>query len=247
MRKLLSIAIALGCSGAGLAQSATRFDTGPRPVPNAAVLPEAPRPVASESEASEPDPPTGGARSKYKKELSPNEPHAPLSTKEKFKLSVLEQARPFAFASEILSAGWEHALNTDPLYGTDSAAFGERLGAAALKQTSQAILTDGLFASIFRQDPRYYRAGSGPFFHRVEYAVKRTWITSTDSGTSQANYSLFAGYAAATALSATYYPGPSVKAGRMTRGYVLSIAVNMLGNQYREFWPDVSSKLFHRH
>ena len=240
MRSWLMIAIAFCCSSAGLAQSPEVAGSGRGPITDA-VLPDAPGANAPQAA-----PPRAGARSRYSKEVFPEEPHTTLSPREKFELSVLEQVRPYAFVSEVLAAGWEQVLNTDPLYGTDSAAFGERLGAAALKQTSQAILTDGLFASVFREDPRYYRAEHGPILHRVEYAVKRTWVTNTDSGNRTPNYSLFAGYAAATALSATYYPGPSVKAGRMSRGYALAIGANMLGNQYREFWPDITRKLFHR-
>ena len=58
--------------------------------------------------------------------------------------------------------GWEQLINSNPQYGTDSGAFGERLGAAALLQNSRAVLSDGIMAAIFRQDPRYYRQGHRP-------------------------------------------------------------------------------------
>ncbi len=107
----------------------------------------------------------------------------------------------------IASAGYEHALNGEPNYGTDRGAFGQRLGAAAIRESTQGFFTDSVFSPIFHEDPRYYVQGEGHgFFYRTMYAVTRPLITRTDSGRNSVNGALLAGYAASTALTYTYYP-----------------------------------------
>ena len=184
---------------------------------------------------------------KFAKDLDADQQGARLSASDKLQLSLREQATPYAFLSEIFSAGWEHLTDGDPRYGSDSAGFGERLGAAAIRQTSQALFADGVFAAAFHQDPRYYRMKSGPVLHRALYAASRTLVTRMDSGRSAPNYSLLAGYGAASALTLTYYPAVSATGPRTAEGYVLSVATNMLGNQYHEFGPDLFRYVFHRH
>ena len=46
-----------------------------------------------------------------------------------------------AVAGWFSSAGWSHWMNSAPNYGTDRGAFGERLGAAALENSSEDLLT----------------------------------------------------------------------------------------------------------
>ena len=213
------------------------------------MLPDAPQPARFSpiQDAHNNPGATSPARPKLSKSVAPGETPPPLTVGEKMRLPLIEQVQPYAFFTQVLSAGWEHLLDSDPQYGTDSAGFGERLGAAALRQSSSVFFSDGVFASLFRQDPRYYRKGSGPILRRGLYAASRVWVTRNDSGARAPNYSLFAGRAVATALTVTYYPAVSATAGRTARGYAISFAPSMLGNQYHEFWPDISRLLFHRH
>ncbi len=106
------------------------------------------------------------------------------------------------------SAGWDQLTNGQPNYGTDRGAFGERLGAAAIRDSSQAFLSDGPFAVWFHQDPRYFALGSQSSIpRRVWYAATRALVTrdSTD-GHAVMNTSLILGQAAGTALNNLYYP-----------------------------------------
>lgn len=111
-------------------------------------------------------------------------------------------------ASWVLSAGWSHMLNGQPNYGTDSGAFGQRLGAAAVRDSSQSFLANGIFAVWLHQDPRYFALGRRhKLLNRAWYAVTRAVVTrdSTD-GHAEFNTSLILGQAAGTALNNLYYP-----------------------------------------
>jgi hypothetical protein len=173
------------------------------------------------------------------KALDLSMPVVPLSVGDKLKLSFQEQFTPFAVASMFFAAGWEQLVNSNPKYGADSTAYVQRVGAAALRQTSQAVFSDGVYASVFRQDPRYYRLANGSLAKRIFYAAGRTFRTRSDSGDPEINYSLLFGHATAQALTLAYYPDRSQNGRVAVTGFAWSLLGNMLGNQYHEFWPDV--------
>jgi len=180
------------------------------------------------------------------KSLDLSMPVVPLSVGDKLRLSFQEQATPFAIASMFFAAGWEHLVNSNPKFGTNSTAYVQRVGAAALRQTSQAVFSDGVFASAFHQDPRYYRLVQGSTSRRILYAASRTLRTRTDSGDPVVNYSLLFGHATAQALTLTYYPDRSQNGRVAITGFAWSLFGNMLGNQYHEFWPDILAAILNR-
>jgi len=108
----------------------------------------------------------------------------------------------------LASAGYSHVTNGQPNYGTDSGAFGERLGAAAIRDSTQGFLTNGLFAVWLHQDPRYFALGNHySFGKRVFYAITRPLITRDSSdGHAVFNSSLVLGQAVGVGLSNLYYP-----------------------------------------
>ena len=180
------------------------------------------------------------------KSLDLSMPVVPLTVSEKLKLSFQEQFTPFALASMVFAAGWEQLVNSNPKYGTNSTAFAERVGAAAVRQTSQAVLSDGVFASAFHQDPRYYREANGTLAKRIFYAASRTFRSRSDAGDPELNYSLLFGHATAQALTLTYYPDRSQSGRVAITGFAWSLVGSMLGNQYHEFWPDVLQAILQR-
>lgn len=113
-----------------------------------------------------------------------------------------------SFASFFFSAGWSHLTNGQPNYGTNSAAFGQRLGAAAIRDSTQAFLSNGPFAVLFHDDPRYFALGrQSSLVKRAWYSVTRAVITRNSSdGHAVFNTSLVLGQAAGTALNNLYYP-----------------------------------------
>ena len=169
-----------------------------------------------------------------------------LSAKEKLELSVHQQFRPYAASTKFLAAGWEQLRNSNPRYGTDSAGFGERLGAAFIRQDSNALFSDGVFPALLHQDPRFYRLGSGTILHRAVYAVTRGIITRTDAGKPAPNYSRFLGAAGTYALTMTYYPAVSATWPQTWEGYGISFLTGALGFELHEFGPDLIHMVRHR-
>lgn len=219
------------------------------------VLPEAPEPQGdltpnyaatglTESAAPPPRTPRFSPRPLaplYNKYIEPSQRAQPLIGVEHKLLFGLDQiVSPYFLIGVVGAAGYEQVSNGSPNYGTDKGAFGQRLGAAAIRSASQAVFTDGLMPAVFHQDPRYYvRGKSHNAFERGTYAVSRVFITKTDSGANAPNYSLFAGHAATAILQNAYYPDVNHGAEETAKGFAGSFAGAALSNAVREFFPDL--------
>jgi len=130
----------------------------------------------------------------------------PLTKGQKFKLVALGAFDPVEFPYVGAIALIDQAENSDPSFGRGFTGYAKRYGAAFADTAIENFMVGAVFPSLLRQDPRYYQLGKGGFFHRAGYAALRVFITRTDSGTKQFNYSELAGSAVAAALSNTYHP-----------------------------------------
>ena len=150
----------------------------------------------------------------------------------------------FSAAGSLAVAGWEQLTDGSPNYGTDSGAFGQRLGAEAIRGTSNSLFSHSVFAPIFHEDPRYYVMGSGhSILKRMVYAGTRVLITRTDSGHSTPNFALFAGIAASSALTVTYYPARNTTFSGVAETFGGSVGGSALGFVVDEFMVDVLTDL----
>ena len=190
-----------------------------------------------------PSPQPPNARTKHSAHLAmtvaPNEMAQPMPVRDKVVGGLGDSVSLFAATGWVASAGWSHWTNGSPNYGTDKGAFGQRLGAAALRNISQDIFHDCLFAPVLHEDPRYYIMGRGNnFFKRVIYAGTRTIITRSDSGHTRPNFSLLAGDAAGAALTVTYYPAKNTSFTEVAETFGGSLGGSALGYVVTEFIGD---------
>lgn len=174
--------------------------------------------------------------------IEPGQAAHPFNAPEKLVFSFTEVARPINLLPGLYSASYEQLFNTDPKYGHDSVAFGQKLGAALLRSASVRVFSDGVFAAAFHQDPRYYRIAHGSIIHRGLLSARQALIRRSDDGVDQFNYSGIAGRAAAAALILTYYPEPSHTAVVVGNTFWTSIATDAGGNLLLEFIPSLVHK-----
>ena len=172
----------------------------------------------------------------------------PLSVGDKFQLAVRKQITLGALASASISAGIGNLNDNRPHYGTDSGAFGQRLGAAALRQTSQSMFYYGIYSNIFRSDPRYYVLGpTQPFKKRVTYAASRVVITRQNSGNNAPNYALFSAVISSSLLANAYFPDQDRDISRSFTSALTSLAIRTGTQQLREFSGDIRKHLHLKH
>jgi hypothetical protein len=99
---------------------------------------------------------------------------------------------------------------------------------------------------LLREDPRYFRKGSGTIKHRLLYSISTTVWTRRDNGTWGLNYANVLGNIAAGGLANLYYPSTDRGVGLTFQRAFTVTAEGMIGAVFVEFWPDISSKLHHR-
>ena len=176
----------------------------------------------------------------------PKTPYVPLRVRDKWWLFIKESVDPYAFVTAAAGAGISQIGNDDPKYGVGGDSYLQRFGAAQADLTTQNFFQDAVLASLFREDPRYFRRGPGSSVpKRIGYAMSRIVITRRDSGHDSFNFSGIMGMGMGIALSDVYYPPRSVGGGELEYRVVTSLAASALGNLLPEFWPDIREKLNH--
>jgi hypothetical protein len=172
--------------------------------------------------------------------IAPGQQAPALTGKDKFLMGARDSVAPTSMMGWFFSAGWSHLLDNSPNYGTDKGAFGQRLGAAAIRNISEDVLSTSVMAPAFHEDPRYYRMGrrGHSITQRAIYAATRVFITRSDSGRQTANLALITGNLEAAALTNAYYPARNRTAGRTMLTFGTSLAGSVLGFGVSEFLDD---------
>lgn len=188
-----------------------------------------------------PDAPTPTARRApwYAMTIAPDQAAPRLTLFDKALGGLRDSVYPPSPVAWIASASWSHLINSSPNYGTDKGAFGQRLGASAVRDISETVFNKSVFAPIFHEDPRYYQLGRGHgIIQRGVYAATRVFVTRSDDGRPTPNYSLLLGHASGAALTATYYPARNTGFGGVSRTFATSLGGSALGFVVDEFLDD---------
>jgi hypothetical protein len=192
----------------------------------------------------------------------------PLTTGQKFKVVARGSFDKIQFPWYALLAGISQAENSEPGYGQGWEGYGKRYASAFADGTIENFMTSAVLPSILHQDPRFYQSSEGSVTHRAGYAVSRIFITRSDSGHKQFNYSEIFGSALSAGISTnTYHPRGFVTAHfdpttnmvvyqHQASDRTLSNTLSVWGTQVgydtitiviKEFWPDIHRKLVHKH
>jgi hypothetical protein len=141
------------------------------------------------------------------KHIQPGQIAPTLTAGDKVLLGVKNAFTPFEASGWFVSSGYSQLMNGSPNYGTDRGAFGQRLGAAAVRDSSESIFSDSVMANFFHEDPRYYQMGpTHNFFVRLVYSGTRPIFTRMDSGRISLNLASLTGTLGGAALTNLYYP-----------------------------------------
>jgi len=168
---------------------------------------------------------------------------APLPVKTKFELSAKTMTDPvtISFLGAIALLG--QARNSDPSYGQGMQGYAKRYATVYADTGIGTLMTASVFPTILHQDPRYFQRGSGGVWRRTVYAVSQIFVTRSDSGQAQFNYSEIAGNAVAAGISNTYHPKNQRTLGNTLSVWGTDTMLNALCNVAKEFWPDLRRKI----
>jgi len=172
---------------------------------------------------------------------------APVSWKEKFAMAAKGSFDPYEFTIIGVVAAIRQAEDSSPAFGQGAKGYAKRYGAAFADQVDGNIMVGGVYPTILKVDPRYFRLGRGSFVHRFGYAISRVFVARRDSGASMFNVPEFAGNATAIAISNVYYPAADRSFSSSFNGWGVQMGLDAFGNELKEFWPDVHGYLQRRH
>jgi hypothetical protein len=173
----------------------------------------------------------------------------PLTSVQKFKLAA-QYLNPYTFLFVAVEAGVNQARNHPEAYGQGAEGFGKRYGAGLADGLTDGIFVTGVYPSLFRQDPRYYRLDDGGFTHRAGYAITRILVTRQDSGRRAFNFSEVLGSFSSAALAVTYYPKENRDFSDVAERAGIQFAFDAGFNLLKEFYPEIDRKIFrkkHKH
>jgi hypothetical protein len=168
----------------------------------------------------------------------------PLTAGQKFKVVARGAFDPIQIPWYAIQAGIGQAENSEPGYGQGAEGYGKRFGAYAADGIIENFMVGAIFPSVLRQDPRYFQLGTGGFWHRSGYAVSRIFITRTDSGHHQFNFSEILGSAAAASISTySYHPSSDRNLGNTGSVWGTQVGYDSITFVIKEFWPDIRRKM----
>jgi hypothetical protein len=167
-----------------------------------------------------------------------------LSAGEKFKVTARASFDPVTFVWHGLQAGISQANNSESGYGQGAEGYTKRFAQNFADGTIENFTTQAIFPSILHQDPRYFQSGQGGVKRRILYAVGRIFVTRTDSGQSQANYSEFLGSSTAAVISTyTYHPKEDRDLSTAASVWASARGFTTLNNLIKESWPNIRWRL----
>ena len=169
-----------------------------------------------------------------------------LTVKEKFQLAIEDSFDPYAYPIAGVFAGLAQAQNDPKSWGQGWGAFAKRYVTSFADQTDENIMTEAVVPALLKQDPRYFRLGSGSFFKRTGYAVSRIWVTRTDTGATTFNFSEIAGAGVSSAISNVYYPSENRTLSKNLSRWGILVGEDTFFNLLKEYWPDIRHKVLKR-
>jgi hypothetical protein len=168
-----------------------------------------------------------------------NQQAAPLSPGQKFQLFFKSASDPWPFLLASVLAGVSQAENALPEYGQGVQGYAKRFGASYGDYFIGNFLGNAVFASLMKEDPRYYQRGHGTYLRRVLWAASGTVWCKRDNGTWGPNYANVIGNLSGAAIANVYYPQSERTVGAtIGRGFSVT-AQGIIGSEVIEFWPDI--------
>jgi hypothetical protein len=171
----------------------------------------------------------------------------PLTAGQKFKLVARSTFDPVELTFIGVVTLTNQAENTEPAYGQGAEGYGKRYATNFADTVIENFMVGAALPSVLRQDPRYYQSGKGSFLHRFGYAISRIFVTRSDSGNAQFNFSevLASGMAAGISTYA-YHPRADKNLPNLADVWATQVTLDSISAVLKEFWPDIHRK-FQKH
>jgi hypothetical protein len=180
----------------------------------------------------------------------------PLRPKQKFHLMLKSSTDPFIFAQDAVLSGIGQARDTNDGttvtvhpdgsktytrwgFGQGAQGYFKRFGASYADTVDGNFWGNAVLPVLLKEDPRYYRMGSGSFPKRFLYSAETALWCRRDNGTWGPNYANVAGNFVSGGISNLYYPSQEGGFEKTTIGALTVTAEGVIGSELIEFLPDI--------
>jgi hypothetical protein len=171
--------------------------------------------------------------------------YTPLTTSQKFTIAGKDSFDRGTFVLAALFGAEAQFTGATPSFGHGVSAYGRYAVTAYSDLVIGNFMTEAIYPTLLRQDPRYFRRGTGSGWSRLGYAVGQIFWTHTDSGGTQFNFSEIVGNSTAAAIGNAYYPDNRDVSSNLSK-FSIQIGVDAAANILKEFWPDLDRAFSHR-
>lgn len=236
----LLLAVLICCPAALIAQQPTGAGTGKT------SLPDSPEP----KQATSANPVVGTTsrfvgymtnRSIFFPDIATGE--GPLTMGGKFKLFVDESISPGYVLAAGINGAIGQARNVPPGFGQGWGAYGDRFGASMGRASSNSFFGTFVFASLLRQDPRFFPQSHPSFWGSVKYSARRVFVTRADSGRRVFNSSSILGTLGAEVLANAYLPVSEQTGAKTAERFGTDLAWRFAANMFKNYWPTIFHNL----
>jgi hypothetical protein len=181
----------------------------------------------------------------------------PLRPGQKFHLMLKSTTDPFIFAQDAVLSGIGQARDTnsgtktviDPVthqptkvrygFGQGAEGYFKRFGASYADTADGNFWGNAVLPVLLKEDPRYYRMGTGSFARRFGYSATTAVWCRRDNGTWGPNYANVAGNFISGGISNLYYPDEDSGVEKTIIGAMTVTAEGVIGSELIEFLPDI--------
>ena len=164
----------------------------------------------------------------------------PLAFGDRARLYYSETLGPGAVFRSGFVALMNQRDNDPPEWRQGTAGYSRRLASRFARHGVQESIEFGAGA-LLREDPRYFRAGSGGFWRRTGHAIASTLLTRTAEGGWRPAFARLGGIYGGAMISTAWYPSRYSALGDGIRLGTTSVGVSAAVNVLREFWPSLRS------
>jgi hypothetical protein len=182
----------------------------------------------------------------------------PLRPGQKFHLFFKSTTDPFVFGLNAILAGVGQAENTNAGtktvtnpdgttsqvrwgYGQGASGYFKRFGASYADTFDGNFWGNAVLPVLMKEDPRYYRMGTGSFPKRFLYSASTAVWSRRDNGKWGPNYANVAGNFIGGGISNLYYPAENTGFEKTVIGAFTVTAEGVIGSELVEFLPDIEN------
>ena len=172
-------------------------------------------------------------------------PLRPISAEERAKWVIKSTLGLTPLFTRSIESGLQTWTNSPKEYGSHWDGFGKR----EASKFGSSILSSSLEASIgsvWGEDPRYRRIGTGSGGRRVKYAIRMAFMAENKSGATLPAYARFIAVPSAQFLSNNWREPSELTPGGTAQRIGFSFIKRIGSNTLKEFAPDLRKRILRK-